>query len=50
MMQLQENPSTIDQAPPQISGGFDPDAFTRALRIAGAALVVAAASAFMLQN
>jgi len=29
---------------------FDPEAFTRALRIAGAALVVAAASTFMLQN
>lgn len=30
--------------------GFDPEAFTRALRIAGAVLVVAAASTFMLQN
>ncbi len=31
-------------------GGFDAEAFTRALRIAGAVLVVAAASTFMLQN
>jgi len=30
--------------------GFDPEAFTRALRISGAVLVVAAASTFMLQN
>lgn len=30
--------------------GFDPDALTRALRIAGAALVVASASTFMLQH
>jgi len=33
-----------------VDSSFDPDAFTRALRIAGAALVVAAASTFMLQN
>lgn len=32
------------------SRGFDPDALTRALRIAGAALVVASASTFMLQH
>jgi hypothetical protein len=31
-------------------GGFDADALTRALRIAGAALVVASASTFMLQR
>jgi hypothetical protein len=41
------NPS---QASAPITSGFDPDAFTRALRIAGAALVVAAASTFMLQH
>jgi len=50
-MQLQDNPRPIlDQPPPKVSSSFDPDAFTRALRIAGAALVVAAASTFMLQN
>jgi len=50
-MELQENPRTIlDQTPAPATPGFDPDAFTRALRIAGAALVVAAASTFMLQN
>ena len=50
-MQLQDNPRPFQErvpAPPVT--GFDPDAFTRALRIAGAALVVAAASTFMLQN
>jgi hypothetical protein len=50
-MQLQDNPRTFqEQAPAPTASGFDPDAFTRALRIAGAALVVAAASTFMLQN
>src|SRR3954463_12290302 len=50
-MQLQDNPRTIlDQPTAPGVTGFDPDAFTRALRIAGAALVVAAASTFMLQN
>ncbi len=50
-MQLQESPRTFPDQPsaPEVTG-FDPDAFTRALRIAGAALVVAAASTFMLQN
>jgi len=37
------------EAPPP-SRSFDPDALTRALRIAGAALVVASASTFMLQH
>jgi hypothetical protein len=39
-------------APPAPPGarGFDPDALTRALRIAGATLVVASASTFMLQH
>jgi len=50
-MQLQANPGKVSQqAPAPGASGFDPDAFTRALRIAGAALVVAAASTFMLQN
>lgn len=35
---------------PVAARGFDPDALTRALRIAGAALVVASASTFMLQH
>jgi hypothetical protein len=35
---------------PKPTRAFDADALTRALRIAGAALVVAAASSFMLQN
>ena len=35
---------------PQKSPGFDTEALTRALRIAGAVLVVASASTFMLQN
>src|SRR6478609_1457941 len=48
---LQDNPQTMrEQKPTSPQTGFDPDAFTRALRIAGAALVVAAASTFMLQN
>ncbi|HYQ01424.1 MAG TPA: hypothetical protein VER96_22280 [Polyangiaceae bacterium] len=48
---LQDNPQTMrEQKPASPQTGFDPDAFTRALRIAGAALVVAAASTFMLQN
>src|SRR6478735_2296478 len=50
-MHAQDNSQTIlDQKPASPQTGFDPDAFTRALRIAGAALVVAAASTFMLQN
>src|SRR6187431_461932 len=50
-MMLQENPRTVpEQAPVPAMTGFDPDAFARALRIAGAVLVVAAASTFMLQN
>jgi len=36
--------------PAPLGRTFDPDALTRALRIAGAALVVAAASTFMLQH
>lgn len=43
----------IPQAKPQAADAaraFDPDALTRALRIAGAALVVASASTFMLQH
>jgi hypothetical protein len=35
---------------PDAARAFDPDALTRALRIAGAALVVASASTFMLQH
>ena len=35
---------------PEPARAFDPDALTRALRIAGAALVVASASTFMLQH
>ncbi|MEI9953013.1 MAG: hypothetical protein WDO74_29555 [Pseudomonadota bacterium] len=51
-MHWQEGPRTIleQAAPSPAANGFDPEAFTRALRIAGAALVVAAASTFMLQN
>ncbi|HET7542784.1 MAG TPA: hypothetical protein VFK05_23090, partial [Polyangiaceae bacterium] len=50
-MIMQEEAKTVaNQAPAPIASGFDPDAFTRALRIAGAALVVAAASTFMLQH
>src|SRR3954469_19518367 len=50
-MQLQDNPRTFrEQAPAPVTSGFDPDALTRALRIAGAALVVASASTFMLQH
>jgi hypothetical protein len=54
-MQLQENPPTFPEpaATPltaALGPSFDPDALTRALRIAGAVLVVAAASTFMLQN
>ena len=38
-------------APLATSGrSFDPDALTRALRIAGAVMVVASASTFMLQH
>jgi hypothetical protein len=36
--------------PRSVARSFDPDALTRALRIAGAALVVASASTFMLQH
>jgi hypothetical protein len=51
MIDLQDSPRVIvEQAPAPTATGFDPEAFTRALRIAGAALVVAAASTFMLQN
>src|SRR3954469_8268194 len=50
-MQLQDNPRTFrEQAPAPVTSGFDPDALTRALRIAGATLVVASASTFMLQH
>jgi len=50
-MQLPQIPRTVlDEPEAKEASGFDPDAFTRALRIAGAALVVAAASTFMLQN
>lgn len=53
--ELPDNSHTIvgqESAPPSVrlASSFDPEAFTRALRIAGAALVVAAASTFMLQN
>ncbi|HXK19911.1 MAG TPA: hypothetical protein VNG33_19005 [Polyangiaceae bacterium] len=43
-------PPEAAPAPLPQSRSFDPDALTRALRIAGAALVVASASTFMLQN
>lgn len=46
-MELREE--TFSQ-PPKAKAGFDPDALTRALRIAGATLVVASASTFMLQH
>jgi hypothetical protein len=50
-MELRE---TTFSRPPEPSArparGFDPDALTRALRIAGAVLVVASASTFMLQH
>lgn len=53
-MQLQDPKMPLDREPASLlvgrDSGFDPEAFTRALRIAGAALVVAAASTFMLQN
>lgn len=39
-----------DETPTPSARGFDPDALTRALRVAGAALVVASASTFMLQH
>ncbi len=45
--------STPDQQPSppnKPARGFDPDALTRALRVAGGALVVASASTFMLQH
>jgi hypothetical protein len=43
--------ATLSSPPaPPPSRAFDPDALTRALRIAGAALVVASASTFMLQH
>jgi hypothetical protein len=51
-MELHEH--TFDQPPPEPKPApvstFDPDALTRALRIAGAILVVASASTFMLQH
>jgi hypothetical protein len=48
-MELRE---TTFSSPPPVPPvrGFDPDALTRALRIAGAILVVASASTFMLQH
>jgi hypothetical protein len=43
--------SDFTRATPGASGsGFDPEALTRALRIAGAVLVVASASTFLLQH
>jgi hypothetical protein len=42
-------PEALPQAPPRRQA-LDPEALTRALRIAGAALVVASASTFMLQH
>lgn len=51
-MELRE--STVSEpppvSPPTPTRSFDPDALTRALRIAGAILVVASASTFMLQH
>jgi len=50
-MEPQQQPAQRRPEPPPIAKrGFDPDALTRALRIAGAALVVASASTFMLQH
>jgi len=43
-------PLPEEPAPGGLVRAFDPDALTRALRIAGAALVVASASTFMLQH
>ena len=45
---LRDEPPAAPLSP--ATRGFDPDALTRALRIAGAALVVASASTFMLQH
>jgi hypothetical protein len=42
--------SASHEPEPRPARSFDPDALTRALRIAGAALVVASASTFMLQH
>jgi len=49
-MHLPDDTTLIAESAPPAPTGFDPEALTRALRIAGAALVVAAASTFMLQN
>jgi hypothetical protein len=52
-MDGQHEDRTQTVSPPVAKGterAFDPDALTRALRIAGAALVVASASTFMLQH
>jgi hypothetical protein len=49
-MELRENSFSRPPAPSQPESKFDPDALTRALRIAGAILVVASASTFMLQH
>jgi hypothetical protein len=49
----QSLPAAADTPPPTPAAAarsFDPEALTRALRIAGAALVVASASTFMLQH
>jgi len=48
-MQLDESKPLVNRPGPE-PAGFDPDALTRALRIAGATLVVASASTFMLQH
>src|SRR5689334_21594741 len=48
-MELKELGLGMEPAP-KTERTFDPDALTRALRIAGAALVVASASTFMLQH
>ena len=48
---LPAEPTVASERPNALSARtFDPDALTRALRIAGAALVVASASTFMLQH
>lgn len=49
-MELRETTFSQPPTPESPARSFDPDALTRALRIAGAILVVASASTFMLQH
>ena len=49
-MELRESLHAREVEPVPKPASFDPDAMTRALRIAGATLVVASASTFMMQH